>query len=504
MEPQQDVPESESPSVSEQPRTDVTQSTSDNFMSPPANVTNNAPSVDGFSAGSTNNPVDDANLSEHNDTSAPQPQVFGPQQAPALYSNLPPQQGSTNGLNPGQTSFMNTDSNLPRGPKKKLPRAKLLLVLVALLIIGFSGGALAYVNILNNSPEKVLADALANTMKDALDRKPLQLVSNIKLKSKDSKNPYELIIDLDGARVGENGKLTVKAQFITQKPKVDITVSSDMVVQDDKTVYIRLNDLQKSINQIGTTYPLITMMAKGYQPVIEKIDGKWIKFDTESLTKMGLERSEKEINKCTEAAGNLRISDKDSKRVKEIFKQNQFAIASEELPAESVDGDKSFHYKLDLNEEAGILFVKELADLDSFKDLKNECKIKQEDLNKDLQQLKEDKEKSETKPIIELWVSKKTRHITRTLITVDDKEVALTMSANTKINAQNLTVEIPKDSIKLEDLQKDIEDTMQKAQEDMYRRTTPADIESEDELMFEQQFNSGNLHLDSGDLEQQL
>jgi len=482
-------------------------------MSQPTNVASNAPIVDSLPAGRAKDTKNDVKLGGNSDTSISQPQVFGPQQTPAVQSDLPPRRGSANGLNFGHTSIPNTDTNLPKEPKKKLPRAKLLLVLVALLIFGLGSGAFAYVNVLNNSPEKVLADALANTMRDVLDRRPLQVVSNIKLKSKDSKNPYEISLDLDAVHVENDGKLSVKGQFTTQEPKLDISISSDLVVQDDKTVYVRLNDLQKSIDKVGSTVPVYAMMAKMYQPIIEKIDGKWIKIDAESLAKMGLQQSAEETNKCSEAFTNLRISSKDSKRVKEIFKQNQFAIASEVLPAESVDGDKSFHYKLDLNKEAGARFVKELATLDSFKDVKQECKVKQEDLDKSLKKIEEGKEKSNTKPIIELWVSKKTRHITRTLIKVDDKEAEFTMSANAKIDARNLSVEVPKDSIKIEDLKAEFESAMQKAllqaEEEAYSRHTTSPTLSpgilpEDEQILEQRFRSGDLQIDTEDWESQL
>lgn len=397
-----------------------------------------------------------------------QPQVFGPQQSQA--SSFGPTTTPTSVQNiPGASSAPSTSqatqfgSNMQESKKRRLPGKKLLALVAVVVVLGLGGSAFAYVNIMNSSPEKVLADALANTMTDLLDQKPYKMVSNIKFESKEASNPYSVAIDIDAKKVGENGE--VGATVHVEAGKVfNLSVKGRVIAEGTKTAYLKLDNLQKTVNDVVAMSPELEPMASKVRPLIQKIDGRWIKVDEKSLVSYGVADSEKKVDECTEELNKFRISKADKKRVKEIFANNQFAIASEELPSESVDGDKSYHYKLDLNGDAGLRFAKDFVELESFAAVKKACDIKQDSIDKALSDKKDNKdEEVPLKPVLELWVSKKSRYPTKLKVSANDKELTMEQVTTFKINASDISIEIPKDSMTLDELKSEIERTMSAA-----------------------------------------
>lgn len=395
------------------------------------------------------------------DISTPQPlpsanSVNTPQPQPIVIGGTQPSTDNELVKPSTQPSFQTHSADI----KKRRPGKKLLLVVAAIVALGLGGSAFAYTSIMNNSPEKILADSLANTMTDVLDKKTYQLASSIKFESKSATNPYKVSINLDAKQAGENGQVDATVH-LESGMSMNVSVSGSIVAEGSDAAYIKLNNIQKSVNDIVATNPALAPMATKLRPLIQKLDGKWIKIDEKGLVSMGAVDSEEKVDECSNALKNLRISKEDKKQIKEIFINNQFAIVSEELPAEKVDGENSFHYKLDLNEEAGNKFAKEFVEVKSFADVKKACDVKPEDIDKDAKKYNENKDgEIEAKPVIELWVSKKTRYPTQFKLSVADKELTMDQMTQIKINAGTTTVEIPKDFMTLEQLKTEIEKTM--------------------------------------------
>lgn len=385
---------------------------------------------------------------------SPQPQIIGPQQSTGTPSVQPVVPGSTFGA----TTFGGDAPTPPIPPvpaKKRMPGKKLLVVVCALLVFGLSGGVFAYVQIMNNSPEKVLADALSGTMADLLDHKPSQAIGTMTVESKEAGQPFKMKIDMDAKQAGSNGQLKAVVDFAMGELQFSVTATT--VSEGAKTFYLKFDNLQKTFDQITAHEPETAAMAEVYKPAIQKLDGKWIKIDEQGLADMGFTTTETDFSKCTDALEKLRISKDDQKQIKEIFTTHQFAIASEELPSESVEGDTSFHYKLDMNEEAAVHFTKKLIELPSFATVKKDCKIEQKDLDETIDDIKKDVERQTdkevaTKPVFELWVSKNTRRPTKFKVTFDDKEVSFEDITVVKIDAPNITVEIPQETIDLKEV----------------------------------------------------
>lgn len=389
----------------------------------------------------------------------PQPQANDAQQIPAAPAGAYQPPAGQPAMPQAPSPTYNAQQSL-HPPKRKRPGKKLLAALVIALLLGLGGSAYAYVRVLNNSPEKVLADALANTMTDVLDRKPLQVVSDMTLKFQHDNQDVTITVHADAKRVEENGEFMTRVR-VQAGSRIDITASGSLVTEGVKTVYVKLNDLRQTAQDIVRTEPWLQAELDQMMPIIQKIDNRWIKIDEQSLSEFGAIESDDVVDKCTKALEELRISTDDQKRIKEIFLQNQFAIASEELPSETIDGDSSYHYKLDLNEEAGMRFAKEVIELGSFSAVTSACEVKQEDIDKQLEDLRRETDKEEELlPAFELWVSKSKRYPTRLKVTDDNKETSIEWTTNSKIDAQHLAINIPVDAISIRELRAEIEEAL--------------------------------------------
>lgn len=395
-----------------------------------------------------------------------QPQAFNPQQPSA---EIEPSQPLTFDTNPPanphvfsnpQIQSFNSQNYNPRKKRKKL--IKLMSIVLAIFILAGGVGAYAYTTMMNNKPEKVLADALSNSMKDLLDRKPAKAIGKLTYEFKGDDNSK---VTLDYQSKTANDNSSNEATMRIEYDKVDVTVKGAvMVFTADQEVYFKFDDLKNSVKQLASSVPDYEPMVASLDPLLTKLDGRWIRVDKKALTELGMSKSEQEIDKCSDAFTKLRISDQDKKQVKDIFLANQFAIASEKLSKENIDGESSYHYKLDLNEKASVNFAKEIIKLESFKTVQKACEIKQEDLDRELKSIedtaKEQKKGDQPQPVFELWVGSKTRRPTKVKVTMDDKELTMELIANIKIDAKDVSVEKPKDSTSIMELKQEIEELL--------------------------------------------
>jgi hypothetical protein len=393
-------------------------------------------------------------------TPAPSPPNLGAQ--PPSQASQPPQVVGPQHSN-GQPLFAPDTAAKPPKSKRRLPKI-LLVVLLVLLLIG-GGGGYAYLNALNNRPEKVLADAISNSMTDLLDRKPSTFVSKTVYESKGD-DAYTITVDIDAKQAQDDFETAATIHF--EGSGIDLTAKGAVIVMDTKELFVRFDDLEKTANDIVAINPETQVWVDAFRPLIQKIDSKWIKIDSESIAQAGLTESEHEIDACSEAVKKLRIKPEDKSKIKDIFERNQFAIATEKLPKEKASGEESFHYKLDFNERAGLTFTKELIELPSFATVKKDCEVDTKSLDRELKELEErEKEhadgheaghhEDEPKPVIELWVGADTRLPTRLKVTLADKELTTTFDTTVKINAGNIKISAPRDALSMTDILEDIQ-----------------------------------------------
>ena len=374
--------------------------------------------------------------------------IVGSQSTPASTTNQPFQFSP-----PGQTasSIVNTESK----QKKKRLLKIIIIVLVFLLILG-GGGGYAYYTIMNNKPEKVLADALGNSLKDLLDRKPSSAIGSIKYEFKGSKKG-NATIEYSTKTADNNSQQ--EASLNLKYENVDVTAKGAVIMLGSDEIFVKFTDLRQTVEQISENSPDLALVVDVYKPLVDKIDNKWIKIDKQSLVDLGFANSEEEVDKCSSALTNLRISKKDQKQIKKLFLDNQFAFAVEKLPKEKIENEASYHYKLDFNEQKSITFMKSMLELESYKTLKSDCELKDEKYDKQLEDLKNNtnKEADKVKPVVELWVGSKTRLPTKLKVTTSEETITMEFVSTIKINDKSFKIEAPADSMNIKDLKTEIE-----------------------------------------------
>lgn len=354
---------------------------------------------------------------------------------------------------PGQSASGIVDTESKQ--KKKRFLTIIMVALVFLLILG-GGGGFAYYTAMNNRPEKVLADALGNTLKDLLDRKPSSAIGSIKYEFKGAKNgsaTFEYNSKTADNNTQQEASLNLKYE------NVDVAVKGAVIMFGSDETYVKFDELKQTVDQISKKSPDLALVVEAYKPLVDKIDSKWIKIDKQSLVELGFANSEEEVDKCSTALTNLRISKKDQKQIKKLFLENQFAFAVEKLPKDKVENEVSYHYKLDFNEQKSINFMKSMLGLESYKTLKSDCRIKDEEFDKQLEDLKNNtsKEADKIKPVVELWVGGKTRLPTKLKVTTSEETVTMEFVSTIKINDKNFKIEAPADSMNIKDLKSELE-----------------------------------------------
>jgi len=98
--------------------------------------------------------------------------------------------------------------------------------------------------------------------------------------------------------------------------------------------------------------------------------------------------------------------------------------------------------------------------MESFATVKKDCDIDQKDIEDGFKNESKAEEKDDVKPIVELWVGKKSRRPTKFKITANDKEFSMDFNTEVKLNAKDITVEKPSSSISVDELKAEFEKLM--------------------------------------------
>ncbi len=337
-------------------------------------------------------------------------------------------------------------------PAKK--SKKMLFIGIVLAVIVLAGVVLAGAYVyMNNKPEKVLADALANTASDLLDKKPSSTIGELSFESKGD-NPAKVSIKFDGKSSGENGQGSADVT-VTFAGKTYNVKTSGVVFGEDE-LYFKIENLKQTLNTLVASQPEFSLYTSTLDPIISKLDNKWVKITKDDLKQLGM-ADEQKVDKCTAAVQNLKLSKDDKKQLKKLFKENQFIVASEKLKTEKASDESSFHYKLDFNDKAAEGFAKQVIEMKSFATLKQDCEISQKNIEESFKNESPTTKDDDVKPVVELWVGKKSRRPTKFKVTASDKEFALDFNTEIKLDAKNITVEKPTDSISVNELKAEFE-----------------------------------------------
>jgi hypothetical protein len=364
---------------------------------------------------------------------------------------------NTNEANQVSDSALNQASPAPQPVVASAPKSnkKKFILGGILLFIVLAGGVLAGVYThLNNKPEKVLADAFVNTIGDVVDKKPMTSVGALSFESKGS-TPVKLSLKIDSKTNGKDGQGS--ADVTVEFAGKEYSIKGSGVVFGEDEVYVKVERLREAVRQLAASQPALGAYEQMVQPIVSKVDNQWIKITKDDLKELGM-ANEDTIDKCSVAVQNIKLSKSDKKQMKKLFKENQFIVAGETLENENISGEKSFHYKLDFNNKAAENFAKQVITMESLSQIKKDCEFDEEKIEESFsEQQSSSSSDSKVKPVVELWVGKKSRRPTQFKLTAKDTEFSMDFNTQVKFDADNIVVEKPANSISVQELKREIE-----------------------------------------------
>lgn len=350
-------------------------------------------------------------------------------QQPPIYSQPP-----TN--NPTTTPSMTG----PNPPKKKSKKG-LVIGIAAAAVLAIGGSAAAY-NLWYQNPDKVLLEAVLNTVsaKNASYTGSFELASNDNTPEKNS-----LKISFDGKKSGNAGDLNAKADIEFGEQKYSLNGSA--LLDNDTNLYFKLDNvreqLEKLTQDMGEIPPEI-------DTIITKIDGNWIKISSDDLK--DIDENLSTTQTCTEDTLKKLENNKSQKQeLIDVYQANKFVFVDEKLGAEN----GSLGYTLGYNEDAAKNFARELEKTSLYKELKkcdDSFEVKEDDLTID-------GEEQESTTRTEVWISRFDHKFTKIKVNSVGKTDTMNFEVNPTFDG---TVEVtpPENSISIKDLQQDLENAL--------------------------------------------
>lgn len=355
----------------------------------------------------------------------------------------------------------------------KSKRSKKLLVggiIAAVGVFLLAGSALAY-NVWYQNPQKILGDAIANSM----TAKSVNIDSKIRYEIKAYTPKTNDIFGGVSAPASENSvsTVTVKADANYEIAQIDVGYVGD---DKDKTsevsgsaildyknsdYYIKVNDIIELVEPfLGSAEQTPAAITS----IIEKISGNWVKFTDEDLGSLTGQTSGDAISSCVQkVVEEVNTNDSYKNELASLYMKHPILIVSKQLGSR----DGMLGYEIEPSIENTNQFIK------GFNTSKFYAEIKKcDDSIKDIEPVSEstsDDEADDT--TVSVWISRWS-HQLKEVQTNSDTEYSSSTSTSTVNFNQPLKTSIPKNYIDLKELQSDIE----KAQTSLIGSVNPGDF----------------------------
>jgi len=331
-------------------------------------------------------------------------------------------------------------------------------VIAGALVLLFGGGALAYFAYQN--PDKVIADGFVNMFQS----QPRTMKGDMSLENNEAS--VKATVDIKSNDKIANGSLTMAVTIKSLKETFSGTV--DFAATADGDGYLKLNGIDKLADQYADVviraqeqqYKAYGMTITESQkeeyrkqliaqvkPIIEKINNRWIKFDT----KANDDTSEQQ--KCVTDAFKKLQSDKTMRdELAKAYGDNKFINVKEQLGVK----DGSYGYVLDFDSTKAKSFGDAAEKTSLFKELQKCDGFSSGSSSTDA--IKDD---NNDKVRVELWVSQWSHQITAlnvegtdTSTPTDETKVSFKLSLG---YTNDNSVTVPKDAVDFKDLEKEFE-----------------------------------------------
>lgn len=341
----------------------------------------------------------------------------------------------------------------PKNSRKKIYATVIAIIVVTLVAVG--GGA-AYALWYNN-PEKVVADAVGNVIKS-----PSSVTSAVfQSKTKDGEN-----ISITFATQSNNPKL---AGSLSAKVKIDskdlkVNFGGAGMVTESGDFYFKIDDAKEVVERLlvtdaGKLYVSSPTLKKAIENFAAKIDGQWIKVDTQDVASMFDGSGYKKERQCYQKALTNFYDNKDQhNQVIDAYNKNKFIIVNSSNGSESINGVDSKSYDIGFNVQKSYDFSDAAEKTDAIKSI-NKCSKNNSAFENSSRPTSEEIKKSQSevdRANLKLWVSKWDHNLMGIDASYDGSDGSsnnFTMKTNFKAKPQ---LKNPQNSLSLTDLQQEL------------------------------------------------
>lgn len=351
-----------------------------------------------------------------------------------------------------------------QAPKKKHKGLIITIIVVAFLALLATSAALAY-NFIYQNPEKVVTDSLMK----AITAETIAGNGTVVAKN----DTITIKVGIDGGSDGENGKL---------KASLDISSDDREVKLDGEGVFAKNGDLFLKVNNADE---LVQTLMEGsgststaLDGLIEKVDGQWIKISNDELGTYS-ETYEKSKKCVDDALGSAQNDKSLNKEISDLYRANSFIIVKDKLGSKTINGVESLGYEIEGDAAKAKAFISGIKETQLGKKLIT-C-----DDSFDFDSLAEGLDSSSVDGTykVQLWASRFGHELTELNVNGknDDTDVSVVFHP---IFNKTVEVEIPTDTISLEELQTEITNTLSQLYMQSYNTVDMTKTKSSNQNLF--------------------
>ena len=336
----------------------------------------------------------------------------------------------------------------PPGLKAERKRSvTVAVILLSFAVIVLVGGFL-YTKVLVDRPEKVIADALASGLEDGFSDSPIEFTGEITAGDKTEQAQTTFSGITEKGLLSGRGNQHYFATINYKKADKTTVIEAEFFTTQEGTVFVKLKNLQEVVNKIAGDAEL-AYGKEGeaiLQNVIAKYHKKWIKLsaiEAKSFNLTFLSRT----NECEVARQGVRFDQEDIETLKNAYAKNPFVVLEEDLGSEKINGRRSHHYKLSLNEAQMNTFIEGSSQLP----LMQALRLCQQTI---MFGLSDTELKSSA---VELWVDLANHKITQLRVQNTKNEITTTYQLGPSQKTPQENIARPNDVLLYADFQKEIE-----------------------------------------------
>jgi hypothetical protein len=368
-------------------------------------------------------------------------------------------------LNPTSVENSQPAATAPMGGKSKDRKKVGLIAGVTVAVLALAGSASAY-QFWYQNPDKVMADAVSHLM----TTKQARITGDIVVASEDVDLTVALKMNGDEKDSSVTADVTITPKTEETKFLGDIKLGADAVMASNGDVYFKMREVRPVIDKlIDTSIQMQVDMyetegyeiskseldsqraevAKSIDPVVDKIDNKWIKVTADDLRQDG-----EDVQACIlDAVEKNNNDDAMRNQLIDTYKKNKFVRVDKELGVK----DGNVGYELKIDDAAAEAFSKDIENTTFGSELKKCDETIFKDINEDVTPAIDDNVQVTT----EVWITRWSHQLSAFKVAIEDKDDKMSAKLDFGfVMNQSDEVVIPTDATSITELQDDIMELM--------------------------------------------